>query len=236
MKRYLPAAICLVIAGLCLASIIGWARSYVSAEAISASRRFQRYAVISNDGCLALTYGRLVFETPDAEQAWRSGIDPAANVDRWSFVILHELNQIPSAEKQFLGFGAQSWDFPMTRRGTISGVTLVRSLVQFPFWFATLLSGAWPAAWLWKLSRLRRSRVQLGLCRKCGFDLAGIYYSCPKCGQRIPLRGFEAASLPRQLVGATLDFGELSRAVSPSSTARNTKGEVSLAPTAPQHS
>jgi hypothetical protein len=193
MKRHLLAAVCLMLAVLCLASIIAWARSYVSAEAIAANRRFERYAIIGNDGCIALTYGRLVFDSPEAEQVWRSGIDPGVNIDRWNIAILHELNQIPSAEKQYFGFGVQHWDYPMTRRGTISGVSLVRSLVQFPFWVATLLTGIWPAAWLWKLSRLRHGRVERGLCRKCGFDLAGVYYSCPKCGQRIPLPGFEPA-------------------------------------------
>jgi len=191
MKRRLLATACLILAGLCVACVIGWARSYVSAEAISASRRIQRYLIISNDGCVALSYGRFEFETPDSEQLWRGGIDHSSNVDRWSFAILHELNQIPSPDKQFLGFGAQRWEYAMTRRGTISGVTLTRSLVQFPFWFATILTGAWPAAWLWKLSRVRRTRAQRGLCRKCGFDLADVYYSCPRCGQRIPLPAFD---------------------------------------------
>jgi hypothetical protein len=85
----------------------------------------------------------------------------------------------------------------MARRRQIAGVSWRRTLVQVPFWSVATLTGAWPALWLWKLARIRSARGAMGLCRQCGFDLAGVYYSCPKCGQRLPLPAFEVIARPR---------------------------------------
>jgi hypothetical protein len=191
MKRRILASLCILLALLCCSSIITWARSYVSAEAVALSRRFEGYRLIGSDGRVLLSHGNLHFASPEVEQLWRSGIDPNIDIRKWSFSVLSEISPMPAVDNSVLGFGFQKAEFDMLRRRQIEGVTWHRTIVQVPYWFVAIITGAWPAAWLWKLSRSRSRRVEMGLCRRCGFDLAGVYYSCPKCGQRLPLPPFE---------------------------------------------
>jgi len=198
VKRIVAGALFVLLTLFSCASVIVWARSYVSAEAVSASRRFERYTVLGADGRVLVAHGEIRFANDEVEQIWRSGLDTGAilvpDQNRWSFALIHDVSAVPFVDRSFMGFGAQKSEFEMARR-RIRGVTWARTIIQMPWWFITAVTGAWPALRMWKLAHLRQLREERGLCRKCGFDLAGVYYSCPKCGQRLPLPGFQVERL-----------------------------------------
>jgi hypothetical protein len=53
-----------------------------------------------------------------------------------------------------------------------------------PYWFLSLLIGAFPASSFFILllrARRRRCRSQHGLCRACGYDLRSTPSRCPEC-------------------------------------------------------
>jgi hypothetical protein len=54
------------------------------------------------------------------------------------------------------------------------------SVVNIPYWFATLVTSAAPALWVWGGSKGRRRHP--GHCPACGYDLRASPGRCPECG------------------------------------------------------
>jgi hypothetical protein len=192
VMRRLAATICIALGLVSSLVVICWARSYVSAEAVVVSRPFERYLCIATDGNLIFSHRRIRFSTRTAELKWRAELDGSGTPNNWSVSLLQDAGPVPLLEQSMLGFGVENSTSEMSRRWQVPGALWQRTHVQVPFWFVVLLTGIWPGWALWRRSRRQSNRLAQGLCRRCGFDLAGVYYSCPNCGQRLPLQGFEA--------------------------------------------
>lgn len=77
------------------------------------------------------------------------------------------------------GFGYSANGFPPYGR------KWYRLRIVFPYWFAVLVTGFWPALWIRRKlfgTRKERRRRRLGLCFRCGYDLRTSPERCPKCG------------------------------------------------------
>jgi hypothetical protein len=65
------------------------------------------------------------------------------------------------------------------------GVSMTGKYVQVPTWFLEVACASYPA-WLilsWSLTCLARTRSAVKVCRKCGYNLAGLTEpKCPECG------------------------------------------------------
>src|SRR5256885_16224146 len=116
MKRRVLATLCILLALLCSTSIVTWARSYVSAEAVGLSSRFEGYRLIGSDGRVLISHGKLHFASPEVEQPWRSGIDPNIDIRKWSFSVLSEISPVPAGDNSALGIGFQQAAVHMPRR------------------------------------------------------------------------------------------------------------------------
>ena len=97
---------------------------------------------------------------PEREWAWVTGSAPAVSPGR-------------SVDLMFVGYFEEA-----------SGWYLFH-LVLWPFALGSLLGGGWL---VWSGRRVGgRRRAMAGLCRKCGYDLAGLAAGggapCPECGQ-----------------------------------------------------
>jgi hypothetical protein len=182
------ATLCYISLAICCASGIFWARSLLSGEGVVLSRGGLGYSLSSTDGLLVFVQQHLVFETPQAEQRWREVLDPRNDYwTRWHFYTRSDANVTPPMEDNYLGFQMDTMRRPAGQRLGIRGVEWRGMVLQAPHWSILLLAGVVPGIRLYRLHRLRQSRAALGLCRKCGFDLGGVYHSCPICGHRVPV-------------------------------------------------
>ena len=138
--------------------------------------------------------GKLVFESPDIEQAWRSAIDPQQSFDweRWRVTWSRDLGLMSPPSGSTLGFGYDVLTTDAMRRVMMPGIHWQRTILLIPHWSIVLLMGIGPGMWLYRRQRVRRTRVSKGLCRRCGFEMGNLYHSCPQCGERAPLpEGFQ---------------------------------------------
>src|SRR5205085_1738063 len=81
------AVACYLSLAICCAAAIFWARSAISGEGIVARRGFSSYWVTSADSVLIFIQQRTVFDSPQAEQQWKSIVDPVGdyNWSQWRF-------------------------------------------------------------------------------------------------------------------------------------------------------
>lgn len=189
MKERFISILCGLCMVLCFAVIVSWARSTVNSEGMTVGHRYARYSLAASEGAFVFIRGKLVFENPEIEAAWRGAIDPDHNYDwnRWRFTWSRDLGLMGPPNGSTLGFGYETSVADATRRVMMPGIRWHRLIVQVPHWAVVLVLGVLPGTWLYKRYRIRQSRVTQGLCRKCGFELGNVYHSCPKCGERAPL-------------------------------------------------
>src|SRR5262245_789919 len=107
MQRRLNIVLCCLLGAVCCATIISWARSYVSSEAVALSRRFERFTLIGAEGRIILVHGKLNFASAESWQMWRAALDPGVDPYKWSFAVLNEVSPVPNIEQSFGGFGMQ---------------------------------------------------------------------------------------------------------------------------------
>ena len=177
---------CLVV---CFVVIVSWARSSVNSEGITLGHRYSRYSLAASEGAFVFVRGKLVFDSNEVEQAWRSAIDPEHSYDwnRWRFTWSRDLGLMGPPNGSTLGFGYDTSIADATRRVMMPGIRWHRLILQVPHWFVAAVFGVGPGVWLFRRHRVRRARLSKGLCRRCGFEMGDLYHSCPKCGERAPL-------------------------------------------------
>jgi hypothetical protein len=177
---------CLV---LCALTIVSWARSSMNSEGFAIGHRYSRYQLAAADGSFIFVKGRLLFDSPEIEQAWREASDPDHHYDwgRIRVTWLRELGLMGPPSGATLGFGYDSSVVDTTRRALMPGIRWHRTVVQIPHWFVAALFGLGPGLWMYRRYRLRQTRFEKGQCRRCGFEMGNVYHSCPKCGERAPL-------------------------------------------------
>lgn len=174
---------------LCFVTVVSWARSSVNSEGVTIGHRYSRISLAASEGAFVFVRGKLVFDTPDIEHAWRTAIDPEQTYDwnRWRTTWSRDLGLMGPPNGSTLGFGYDTSVADATRRVMMPGIRWHRLILQVPHWFVALIFGLGPGVWLYRRQRVRRTRLQKGLCRKCGFEMGNVYHSCPKCGERAPL-------------------------------------------------
>ncbi len=177
---------CLVV---CFVVIVSWARSTVSSEGCTVGHWYSRYSLAASEGAFVFVRGKLIFDSPEIEHAWRSAIDPEHSYDwsRWRLTWSRDLGLMGPPNGSTLGFGYDTAVTDATRRVMMPGIRWHRLIVQIPHWFVAVVFGFGPGLWLYRRHRVRRSRLSKGQCRRCGFEMGNIYHSCPKCGERAPL-------------------------------------------------
>jgi hypothetical protein len=87
---------------------------------------------------------------------------------------------VPGTSVQSVGgFGCYVIDVPPSRGPNCA--------VFMPAWFVALASAVFPAWWLPREARRRRSaaRQRAGLCPQCGYDLRATPGRCPECGRSV---------------------------------------------------
>jgi hypothetical protein len=178
--------LCLV---LCFIVVVSWARSSVSSEGMTIRRRYSVLSLAASEGTFVLVRGKLIFDSPEVEQAWRAAIDPEKiyNWDRWRFTWARDLGMMGAPGGSTFGFGYDASVSDATRRVMMPGIRWHRTIIQIPHWFVITLLGVGPGFWMYRRHRVRRERLSRGLCRKCGFQMGDLYHSCPRCGERAPL-------------------------------------------------
>lgn len=189
MKERLISILCGTGLILCFVTVVSWARSTVNSEGIIVGYRYARYQLAASEGAFVFVRGKLMFDNPEIEQAWRAAIDPEHTYD-WNRVRTswsRDLGPVGLPDGSTLGFGYNTSVADATRRVMMPGIRWHRMIVQVPHWFVTLIFGLGPGLWLFRRHRVRRSRLSKGLCRKCGFEMGNVYHSCPRCGERAPL-------------------------------------------------
>jgi len=189
MRDRLINSFCGVCLLLCFTVIVSWARSNVSSESMILGNGYTRYYLVASEGELMFARGKLVFDSSDIEQAWRSVADPDNTVflNRWRFAWSREQASFGPINGSVLGFGYQAIVVDTMRRVMMSGVRTHRLVIEAPHWAVALLFGVGPGWWLYRRHRASHARLDQGLCRKCGFEMGNVYHSCPKCGTRAPL-------------------------------------------------
>jgi hypothetical protein len=55
--------------------------------------------------------------------------------------------------------------------------------IVVPSWLLVVVPALPPVVALWRKTRRRRTRLRLGLCLRCGYDLRGSNDRCPECGE-----------------------------------------------------
>ena len=161
----------------------------MNSEGVSVAHGYSKISLAASDGSFVLVHGSLLFQSPEVEQAWRNAIDPdrTYDLDRFRITWSHDLGLMGPSAGSTLGFGYDSSIMDTTRRVMMPGIRWRRTSVQVPHWFIALLFGLGPGLWMYRRHRVRRTRLQKGLCRRCGFEMGNVYHSCPKCGERAPL-------------------------------------------------
>jgi hypothetical protein len=99
---------------------------------------------------------------------------PEDNVAGWS--VIEPSNPLPANTRR--GFGAVSATVPLFD-GTTTTIKMVGiTAVDVPHWLIVALTAVLP---VWRLLAFRR-RTDVGVCRKCGYDLRATPERCPECG------------------------------------------------------
>ena len=194
MKERLISILCGICLLLCFVAIVSWARSTYNSEGFTVGHRYTKFSVSASEGAFIIVRGKLVFDSPDIEQAWRSAIDPQQSYDweRWRVNWAHDMGLMSPPSGSTLGFGYDVLTTDTMRRIMMPGIHWRRVIVQIPHWSVVLLMGLGPGLWLYRRQHMRRARAAKGLCQRCGFEMGNVYHSCPKCGERAPLpEGFQ---------------------------------------------
>src|SRR5688572_2973996 len=179
MRRRLFTICSLVSLLLCVAVCVLWVRSYWRSEWFEVGNETRWRTVGSSSGRL--------YVAAWTNYAGRLGRD------------VHSYANTNLAQRRHYVRG-NSVRVPHTEGGT-AVMTLNRSLYRFgpfllgtgtggddvaivvPHWAVAASTSALPAAWLVRLRRELRNRMQ-GRCPKCGYDLRATPDRCPECGAR----------------------------------------------------
>jgi hypothetical protein len=174
---------------ICCASAVFWARGLMAAEGFVARYGTGFVSISSTDGVVVTVVQRILFDSPEAEQRYREWADPFGSMpwNQWRFYVLNDTNATPAMSDAVAGFGFQRLSGQGGRRVGLRGVTWYRVMVQTPHWAIILLTCIAPAMRLYRSHRVRRDRLDQGLCLKCGFAMGDVYHSCPVCGERRPI-------------------------------------------------
>ncbi len=174
---------------ICCASAVFWARGLMAAEGFVARYGTGFISVSSTDGVVVTVVQRILFADADAEQRYREWADPYGAVpwNHWRFYVLNDTNATPAMPDAIAGFSFQRMSGQGGRRVGLRGVTWYRWMAQTPHWAIILVTCIAPAMRLYRSHRVRRDRLEQGLCLKCGFAMGDVYHSCPVCGERRPI-------------------------------------------------
>ena len=156
---------------LCVTTVGLWGRSYWWADSIMLGGEDRPNRVISS------VYGRLSY----------TSIAGCLYGEHFHWYSSHFTGKVAGSPSGWFGFDA--WHDVIRLKNDVGMRPPIPEWgVQFPYWFPILLTSLFPSIWFIarRRRRLIRSRRQMGLCLKCGYDLRASKDRCPECGTAIP--------------------------------------------------
>jgi hypothetical protein len=160
-----PALLSLV---LCVAIAVLWVRSYRVCDLIHLRTDTRWFYITDYPGGIALGIWRRAEHDPPALRNFSYQQMPAARARQ-----LMNLHLSDARERR--RYGGVDYLYGVSEIAT-------SRVVAFPFWYALLLSVAFPVIRAVFILRRRWRRTVLGLCPKCGYDLRATPDRCPECG------------------------------------------------------
>jgi hypothetical protein len=148
---------------------IFWVRSYVLGDELRWYGRSRLFEVLSSNGILQVSAGRLL--SPDYAPP------PGWNGSFWPFRRAADRYLVDLRDETFFGFAAQRW------RQQSPQFQADVWIMKFPHWLPALCFAACPAGWFVR-RRKRHAHARVGLCSSCGYDLRTTPDRCPECGRK----------------------------------------------------
>ena len=162
---------------LCVAVAVLNVRSRRTANSLS---RYSRGLMIE----AAISDGLVCFRVYTTTLGYAYLTAPVWHVSETPLGGISQSSDIPN----ILGFG---WN---GARLTWPGETVTDTAVVIPLWSVTLVTGALPIWWLFRLVRGDR-RMRGGLCHHCGYNLSGnTSGTCPECGTAVATKAHGEAA------------------------------------------
>jgi hypothetical protein len=169
---------------LCVAASVLWVRSYAGSDYLAHGRSgvsSTEHSVTGISHQITWTRGQIqITKSEMTSYSLRIGVAVPPKRSYWSY--------------GRLGKGHLYWDslpertmwnrlgFAEIRTGWMSSFAdESRKGFAIPAWLPVLAFGLWPALWIVRVVRWR-SRLGVGHCRECGYDLRATPKRCPECG------------------------------------------------------